>query len=109
MALVTLLTNKPYLGWPRRTWDPILLGVLLMAVALVLRRWLSKGPNRERAGFTSERLLSKESAVLTLLSAASVAFQPDARLSQAGPAAPDPATPDFGGGGSGGGGGGGSY
>ena len=28
MALVTLLTNKPYLGWPRQTWDPIVLGVL---------------------------------------------------------------------------------
>jgi hypothetical protein len=104
MALVTLLTNKPYLGWPRRTWDPILLGLFLMAVALAFRRWLSKGPDGERGGFTSARLLEKDSAVLTLLSAASAAFQPVAPRSGA-----DPAKPDFGGGRSGGGGGGGTY
>src|SRR5206468_6488887 len=23
LALATLITNKPYLGWPRHTWDPI--------------------------------------------------------------------------------------
>jgi hypothetical protein len=104
MAFVTLLTNKPYLGWPRRTWDPILLGLLLMAVALALRRWLSKGPDGERDGFTSARLLGKDSAVLTLLSAASAAFQPVVPVS-----GPPPAKPDFGGGRSGGGGGGDSY
>ena len=29
MAMATLATNKPYLGWERHTWDPMLLGVLL--------------------------------------------------------------------------------
>jgi hypothetical protein len=104
MALVTLLTNKPYLGWPRRTWDPIVLGVALMAVAVALRRWLSKGPNGEREGFTSAPLLGKDSAVLTLLNAASAAFQPDAPVARS-----DPGGSDFGGGRSGGGGGGGTY
>src|SRR6202158_1533319 len=42
------------LGWPRHTWDPILLGFLLMGAALVLRRWLSKGADGERAGFTPD-------------------------------------------------------
>jgi hypothetical protein len=75
-----------------------------MAVALALRRWLSKGPDGVRDGFTSARLLGKDSAVLTLLSAASAAFQPVAPVS-----GPPPAKPDFGGGRSGGGGGGDSY
>ena len=30
VAILTLVTNKPYLGWPRHTWDPMLLGVLLI-------------------------------------------------------------------------------
>jgi hypothetical protein len=104
MALVTLLTNKPYLGWPRHAWDPILLGVFLMAVALALRRWLSRGPDGERDGFTPARLLSKDSAVLGPLSAGSAAFQPGAPLSRS-----DPAQGDFLGGRSGGGGGGDTY
>jgi len=107
MALVTLVTNKMYLGWPRHTWDPILLGVFLMAVALALRRWLSKGPDGRRDGFTSARLLSKDSTVLTVFRAASATFQPDAAVSRAAPA--DAAKPDFDGGRSGGGGGGATY
>jgi hypothetical protein len=106
MALVTLLTNKMYLGWPRNTWDPILLGVFLMAIAIAIRRWLSQGPGGERGGFTSARLLTKDSAVLTLLSAASGAVQPNAPSSRPDPG---PAAPGFDGGRSGGGGGGAAY
>ena len=58
-ALLTLVTNKPYLGWPRHTWDPMILGVVLVAVALVLRRWLAQGPDGIRHGFTSERLSAR--------------------------------------------------
>jgi hypothetical protein len=110
IALVTLLTNKMYLGWERHAWDPILLGVFLMAVAIGVRRWLSEGPGGERNGFTPEPLLGKDSAVLTLLRTASARFQPDVDLSGSrvptdGAAKP----PDFGGGRSGGGGGGGTY
>jgi hypothetical protein len=104
LALVTLLTNKPYLGWPRHTWDPIILGAVLTAIALAVRRWLSKGPGGERNGFTPARLLDKDLAVLSLVSTASVLVQPGAAPSPA-----EPAGPQFSGGRSGGGGGGDSF
>jgi hypothetical protein len=69
-ALITLLTNKSYLQWERQTWDPILLGVFLIAIAMGVRRWLtSKG---SRHGFTSERLVENDDRALTLAAAASM-------------------------------------
>jgi len=70
-ALLTFATNKPYLGWPRHTWDPMLLGALLIAVALLLRRWLSSGPGEIRHGFTARRLSGKD---LSWMNAGSSAF-----------------------------------
>ena len=58
--ILTLVTNKPYLGWPRHTWDPMLLGALLIGVALFIRRWLAKGPGGIRHGFTAQRLSGKD-------------------------------------------------
>ncbi len=58
-AILTLVTNKPYLGWPRHSWDPMLLGALLIGVALFIRRWLARGPGGIRHGFTAERLSAK--------------------------------------------------
>ena len=46
VAVLTLVSNKPYLGWPRHTWDPMLLGILLTGVAVFLRRWLAAWPGR---------------------------------------------------------------
>ena len=60
VAILTLATNKPYLGWQRHTWDPILLGALLIGVALVTRRWLAAGPGGIRRGFTAQRLSGKD-------------------------------------------------
>jgi hypothetical protein len=60
VAILTLATNKPYLGWQRHTWDPMLLGVLLIGVALFIRRWLADGPDRIRHGFTAQRLSGKD-------------------------------------------------
>ncbi len=60
VAVLTLVTNKPYLGWHRHTWDPMLLGVLLMGVAVFLRRWLTNGPDEIRRGFTARRLSGKD-------------------------------------------------
>ncbi len=71
-ALATILTNKSYLSWPRQTWDPILLGILLMGTAVGLRRWLAKGPNGERAGFTPVRVLDSENRALAAASALSL-------------------------------------
>src|SRR6185437_5016950 len=73
------ITNKPYLGWQRHTWDPMLLGALLIGVALALRRWLADGPGGIRHGFTAKRLSGKDkqwmnagSTALGLASAQSV-------------------------------------
>ena len=101
LLLITLLTNKTYLGWPRQTWDPILLGVVLIGAALGIRRWLSTGPGGERSGFTSEQVREADRAKLSMLGAASVLVQPGG----AAPAAAA-APPAFGGGRSGGAGGG---
>jgi hypothetical protein len=103
MAIVTLATNKPYLGWERRPWDPMLLGVLLIAVALGLRRWLSRGPDAARHGFTAARLVAGKDPVLAVLSAAPIPIKAQTH-------APAPTAPSgFDGGRSGGAGGGGSF
>lgn len=101
MALATLVTNKPYLGWPRHPWDPILLGMLLVGTAVVLRRWLASGPAGVRGGFTASQLQESQKNAIAFLATASAAFQPY-------PEAPSPApsSSDFAGGRSGGGGGG---
>jgi uncharacterized membrane protein YgcG len=106
VAVLTFVSNKPYLGWQRHTWDPMLLGVLLTGVALFIRRWLARGPGGVRHGFTAARLSGKDkhwmnagSAVLGLVSPQSIT------------PTPQPSSPDFrfGGGASGGGGAGGDY
>jgi hypothetical protein len=59
-AVLTLATNKPYLGWERHTWDPMLLGALLVGIAVLVHRWLAGGPGGIRYGFTAQRLSAKE-------------------------------------------------
>jgi hypothetical protein len=106
VAVLTLVSNKPYLGWPRHTWDPMLLGTLLTGVALFIRRWLARCPGGIRGGFTDARLSGKDkqwmnasSAVLGLVTPQSIT--------------PSPQTTSvdvrFGGGASGGGGAGGDF
>ena len=77
-AVATLVTSKPYIGLPFRTWDPILLGLLLAAIAIIVRRRLSGTPDRHRSGFTASRMLSSDKRALSQIEIASVAFQPDA-------------------------------
>ena len=106
VAILTLVSNKPYLGLQRHTWDPMLLGVLLAGIALFIRRWLARGPQGIRHGFTAAALSGKDqhwmnagSAVLGLVSPQSIT------------PSPQPRSPDFrfGGGTSGGGGAGGDF
>jgi hypothetical protein len=100
-ATLTLVTNKPYLGWPRHSWDPMLMGALLIGVALFIRRWLSRGPGGIRHGFTARRLSGKDKRWMNAGSAALGLVSPHSIAST-----PQTGGPDvrFGGGDSGGGG-----
>ena len=75
-AILTFITNKPYLGWQRHTWDPMLLGTLLTGVALFIRRWLARGPGGIRHGFTAERLSGKDKEWMNAGAAASAWYRP---------------------------------
>lgn len=77
LAIVTMMSNKPYLGAAQKPWDPILFGVLLITVAIGLRRWLASGANATRHGFVAHRLLASERERLALVGTASV-FAPGA-------------------------------
>jgi hypothetical protein len=106
IALVTLATNKPYLGLDHQAWDPMLLGVLLVGVAAVVRRWLARGPGDERHGYTATRILQTDRDVLSAVANVSVAWPRDVDRPQTPNGTPPSA---FDGGRSGGGGGGASY
>jgi len=69
-GILTLVTNKPYLGWQRHTWDPMLLGALLIGIALLVRRWLAHRPGEVRHGFTARRLSGKDKRWMNVGSAA---------------------------------------
>jgi hypothetical protein len=105
MLLATLVTNKPYLGFARQAWDPILFGILLAGSAVVIRRWLAAGAERSRFGFTPDRLVLKDRDLMTLIGTASAAMHSSPHQ----PASPAPKGPDFGGGRSGGAGASGSF
>jgi hypothetical protein len=101
LAILTLVTNKPYLGWARHTWDPMLLGIALTGVALALRRWLAQGPDGVRHGLTAARLSQKDQRWLDASSAALSLVTPHSITPEAQAVDPDF---KFGGGASGGGG-----
>jgi hypothetical protein len=102
-AVLTLATNKPYLGWQRHTWDPMLLGIALTGVALFLRRWLAQGPGGVRHGFTATRLSGKDKHAMSVGSAVLGLITPQSITPT--PQTPHPTGPDsrFGGGSGGGG------
>ena len=100
-TILTLVTNKPYLGWQRHTWDPMLLGIALAGVAVLLRRWLAQGPDGVRHGFTAARMSGKDKHAMSVGSSVFGLLTPQSITP-----APQPTKPDFrfGGGASGGGG-----
>jgi hypothetical protein len=99
VAVLTLVTNKPYLGWPRHTWDPMILGALLIGVALFIRRWLAHGPGEIRRGFTARRLSGKDKTWISAGATALGFVSPNLITPSQQPASPDV---HFGGGDSGG-------
>ena len=103
LGLITLATNKPYLGVARQTWDPILLGLLLIGTVVVLRRWLSSA---DRNGFTASRILISDKRGISALGTASAALHPIPQMPADTPPARDL---EPGGGRSGGGGASGSF
>jgi hypothetical protein len=98
-AILTLATNKPYLGLPHHAWDPILLGILLTGVVIVVRRWLANGDAGIRDGFTAQRLSGRDKQWIDSIS-------PNLAIVLPNPAtlAPVNSEHEFGGGTSGGGG-----
>ena len=97
LAIVTMISNKPYLGAEQKPWDPILFGLLLIGIAIGLRRWLATGADANRHGFVAHRLLASEKERLAHAGAATV-FAPGAPPSHT----PEP-PPAIGGGGRSGG------
>lgn len=97
LALLTMVSNKPYLGAEPKPWDPIVLGLVLVGIAVGLRRWLARGEKGARRGFVAHRLLASERERLALAGSATV-FAPGAPPAHT----PEPA-PGIGGGGSSGG------
>jgi uncharacterized membrane protein YgcG len=95
--LVAFCSIKPYFGWARHSWDPAVLGVELIALALILKRWLDSGSGGRRGGFSSEEMGNSESGGALGLLAGAIAAGPATA-----PKGPDALTGrggDFGGGG----------
>ena len=101
IAILTFVSNKPYLGWQRHTWDPMLMGILLTGVAVFTRRWLARGPGGIRHGFTAARSSGKDQRWINVGSTVFGTLSPHATVPS-----PQTSSPDFrfGGGHSGGGG-----
>jgi hypothetical protein len=98
-AILTLATNKPYLGLKHHAWDPMLRGVLLIGTAVWLKRWLAAGEDGVRRGFTARRLSASDAKFSSVLSTVGVVTA-HAAVATAAPRH----EPTFGGGDSGGGG-----
>ena len=90
MLILTLITNKPYLGLERQPWDPILFGVLLVGIAVVVRRWLGAGAGGTRWGFTATRQLHSEKELPATAAIAAGTFHPGPEPRHAQAPEPDP-------------------
>jgi hypothetical protein len=96
LALVTLATNKPYLGATRQPWDPILFGLLLIATAVTARRWLAKGQNGLRSGYTADRILASDQRAMSVVGTASAAVHMTGPVQNSGTAPQDTFKPEGG-------------
>ncbi len=67
IALVlSLATNKDYLGLKHYAWDPMIFGATLILAAVLIIHWLAKGEDKARCGFTTESILKPERYGLAL-------------------------------------------
>ncbi len=66
LFIVTLSTNKDYLGFKHYAWDPVLLGGAMIAVAIAVTRWLDAGEKGIRNGFTTRSLVKPEDHGISL-------------------------------------------
>lgn len=66
LACVTLATNKSYLGMTRYAWDPTIMGIVLVVLSVMIQRWLDRGPDQQRRGFTALDLLRPEDRGISL-------------------------------------------
>lgn len=99
-VLLTLATDKDYLGFKHYAWDPAVLGVAMVVVAIVIMRWLANGGREARNGFTVQNLLKPENHGINLAELGA-ALLPGAIRPHLPPSSPDR---PFAGGQSGGGG-----
>jgi hypothetical protein len=99
--LVAQCSVKPYLGLTRNAWDPAVLGLELMILALVLKRWLDAGPGERRGAYSSEALGDPGPGAAAGLLASAVAASHSSP--PAGPDRPKGGGGSFGGGGASGG------
>lgn len=100
VALLTLATNKDYLGFKHYAWDPAVLGVVMVVAAILIMRWLTGGTRESRSGFTAQNLLKPENHGISLADLGA-ALLPGAIQANLPPVSPDK---PFAGGQSGGGG-----
>jgi hypothetical protein len=91
-VLLTVLTNKPYLGLIQRPWDPIIFGLFVSATAILIKRWLAKSEDQERYGFTAQRLLTADRRLLTIVGTAATVLQSSSGVASHAAA---PSKPDF--------------
>jgi hypothetical protein len=61
-GVLTLCTNKSYLGWTRYAWDPVFLGALLIVVGW----WGARRFRGRKSGWTSEEVWAPENHGLEL-------------------------------------------
>lgn len=105
LFILSLATNKDYLGFRQYAWDPAILGAAMILAAAVLARWLRNGQGETRDGFTARSLVKPEDHGISLADIGAAAIPGMAGA----PPKPPQADRPFEGGMSGGGGASGNY
>ena len=92
LTLLTLATNKDYLGFSHYAWDPAILGAAMIVAAVALTRWLKGGQGEARNGFTARSLVKPEDHGISLADIGAAAIPGMAGAPPKPPQADRPAT-----------------